>query len=280
MDFILFVVFNSFYFLDYVSQLEQTWKFLDSTKSAASHSRAREEVGAITRHSRPKTKQPVPTFDELPTPSTISHTSAGESTPVNSITSLKSDRSFELERLNLHDTDSTEDSRPARKPKSKCCNHCSLKVKSGPSTHKKANYEKAVQTSDQHRSRGVQPVQTNVVVPQREPIAYDISLDARAKPQERPKSKATLQEALKEKRPDFYQDSERRRKTIQEISEMRRSGMADSNIPPHMFTYQELRKHTEELYRQLPEYRNRNKNQQRKETVVTNRIKASLFQKV
>ncbi len=251
---------------------------MDSTTSAGAHSRPREEDGAIARHSRPKTKQPVPTFDELPTPSRSSHTSAGDSTPVNSITSLKSDRSFELERLNLHDTDSTEESRPTRKPKSKCCNHCSLKVP-GPSTHKRSNYEKGVQTSD-HRSRAAHPVKSEVVVPQREPIAYDISLDIRAKPQERPKSKTTLQEALKEKRPDFYQDSERRRKTIQEISEMRRSGMVGSNLTSHMFTYQELRKHTEELYRQLPEYRNRNKNQQRKETVATNRIKASLFQKV
>lgn len=269
-------------FLDYVSQLEQTWKFLDSTTSAT-HLRTREGDGAGTRHSRPKTKQPAPTFDELPPPSRSSCATESDSTPVNSAVSLKSDRSFELERLNLHDTDSTTEesrvSRPTRKPKSKCCNHCSLKAKSGPSTHKKTNYEKGVQTSD-HRSRAAPSVQSDVVVPQREPIAYDISLDARAKPQERPRSKTTLQEALKEKRPDFYQDSERRRKTIQEISQMRRSGMLESNYAPHLFTYQELRKHTEELYRQLPEFRNRNNDQHRKETVVTNRIKASVFQKV
>lgn len=118
------------------------------------------------------------------------------------------------------------------------------------------------------------------MVPQREPIAYDISLENRPKPQERPRNKTTLQEALKTRRPDFLHDSELRRKTIQEISEMRRMGMLDSNFAPHLFTYQELRKRTEELYRQLPEFRNRNKDHQSRETIVTNRIKASVFQKV
>jgi hypothetical protein len=193
--------------------------------------------------------------------------------------SLKSDRSFELERLNLHDTDSTEETQPTRKSKSKCCNHCSLKTKSSSAGHKKSIYEKGVQTSEQ-LSRSSSSVRSDVVVPQREPIAYDISLENRIKPQERPRSKTTLQEALKNRRPDFLHDSELRRKTIQEISEMRRMGVLDSNYAPHLFTYRELRKRTEELYRQLPEFRNRNKDHQSKETIVSNRIKASVFQKV
>lgn len=229
--------------------------------------------------SKLKTNQTAPTCDKYQTPSISSRASDDLSTPVNSMASFKSERSFELERLNLHDTDSTEYSRPTRnKPRTKCCNHCSLKTKSmGSFASKKNHDEKSVQTSGQ-RSRAAS---IDVVVPQREPIAYDISIEARAKPQERTtKSKITLQDALKEKRPDFYQDSERRRKAIQEISEMRRMGMMDANFTPHLFSYNELRKHTESLYRRLPEFKNRNKDQQRKETVVGNRIKASVFQKV
>lgn len=245
---------------------------MDRTASAAP-SRARESD--VVRHSRPRTKVPVASSEELPLPSSSSRTSEELSTPINSIASFKSDRSFELERLNLHDTDSTtEETKPTRKAKSKCCTHCSLKTKS---VARKMNDDKGVQTSDQRPK-----VASSIVslVPQREPIAYDISIEACAKPQERPRSKTTLQEALKEKRPDFYNHSEHRRKAIQEISQMRRMGMLDSNFTPHLFSYYELRKHTEEMYRQLPEFRNRNRDQQRKETVVSNRIKASVFQKV
>lgn len=198
---------------------------------------------------------------------------------VNSAESLKSDRSFKLERLNLHDIDSTEETQPTRKSKSKCCNHCSLKCKPAPSTHKKTNSEKGVQTSD-HDSQSTHSVLNNVLVPQREPIAYDISLENRKKTHVKARSKPTLQEALKEKRPDFLHDSELRRKAIQEISQMRRMGILDSNFTPHLFTYHEVRKRTEELYRQLPEFRERSKGYQNKDIIVSNRIKASVFQKV
>lgn len=268
-------------FLEYVSQLEQTWKFLDQTSSAVP---SRPKESDVSRHSRPKTRHsverlPQPTREEFPSPSRSSQISEDFSTPINSVESIKSDRSFELERLNLHDTDSTtEDSRPLRKSKSKCCNHCSLKKKSETTGHhRRAKDEKAVQTSDS-RLRVASSVDN--VVPQREPIAYDISIEACSKPQERPRSKTTLQEALKEKRPDFYNHSEHRRKAIQEISHLRRMGMLDSNFTPHLFSYYELRKHTEEMYRQLPEFKNRNQAQQRKETVVSNRNKASVYQKV
>ena len=216
-------------------------------------------------------------LDETQYTSRSSLVSEVPSSPVNSALSLRSDRSFELERLNLHDTDSTEDSRPVKTSKTKCCNHCSLK-KSSSTTKKKSKNEKSVQTSDIRP--GAPAVRNNVIVPQREPVAYDITLDDLAKPKEPPRNKTTLQEALKEKRPDFYEDSERRRKAIQEISQMRRTGMSEPNFAPHLFTYHELRKHTEELCRQMPEFRNRNRDQKRKETVVSNRIKASVFQKV
>lgn len=234
------------------------------------------------RRSRPKThKAPVAEYDDLPSSSRNfdSHVSEDQSTVVSSAESLKSDRSFKLERLNLHDIDSTDETQPTRKSKSKCCNHCSLKSKPAPSSQKKTNDEKGVQTSD-HGSQSRSSVLSNFVVPQREPIAYDISVENRAKPQEKPKSKTTLQEALKEKRPDFLHDSELRRKALQEISQMRRMGILDSNFTPHLFTYHEVRKRTEELYRQLPEFRERNKGHLNKDTVVSNRIKASVFQKV
>ncbi|KAI9554082.1 hypothetical protein GHT06_019354 [Daphnia sinensis] len=263
---------------DYVSQLEQTWKFLDQSPSAI-HSRTRERDA---RRPRTKThKVPVAEYDELLASSTrnsCSNISESQSTLVNSAESLKSDRSFRLERLNLHDIDSTEETQPTRKSKSKCCNHCSLKCKPAPSAYKKTNYEKGVQTNERD-SQSSPSVPNNVLVPQREPIAYDISLENHKKPREKPRSKPTLQEALKEKRPDFLHDSELRRKAIQEISQMRRMGILDSNFTPHLFTYHEVRKRTEELYRQLPEFRERNRGHQNKDTIVSNRIKASVFQK-
>lgn len=117
------------------------------------------------------------------------------------------------------------------------------------------------------------------VVPQREPVAYEILIDAKERP-EQSRRKTTLQEALREKRPDFLQDSERRRQTIQEISYLRREGKVDSNAIPRLFSYHELRQHTEQIYRQLPEANYRNRDQVRRETAVSNRIKASVFQKV
>ena len=188
--------------------------------------------------------------------------------------------------MNLHDTDSyTEPSNQRKKSKAKCCAHCSLKNKSRRSPHKRpSNPEVGLQTNEQrtHISTAVtkqQPVRlTSVIVPQREPIAYDIALNE-GKPT-RPRSKTSLQEALKEKRPDFYEESERRRRTIQEITSMRREDKMDCNNIPRLFTYAELRKHTENLYRQLPEANFRYKDQHRKETVTSNRIRASVFQKV
>ena len=191
----------------------------------------------------------------------------------------KSDRSFELERLNLHDTDSASEQptnsnkAKLKKTKPKCCAHCSLKWKSTEA-----------------------PAQ---VVPgpaaQREPIAYDIGLhngDGNNKESGQSSSssiprvvsksgnKTSLQQALKERRPDFYQESERRRRTIKEITLMRRDYKMDCNSIPRLFTYSQLRQHTENIYRHLPEAQYRYKDQNRKDIVTSNRIKASVFQKV
>ena len=184
--------------------------------------------------------------------------------------------------MNLHDTDSTtEPSNQRKKAKAKCCAHCSLKNKSGRFPHKRPSNPEVVlsiRTNEQRTRVSASVAKQPVIVPQREPIAYDIAFNE-DKPT-RPQSKTSLQEALKEKRPDFYEESERRRRTIQEITCMRREDKVDCNNIPRLFTYAELRKHTENLYRQLPEAKFRYKDQHRKETVTTNRIKASVFQKV
>lgn len=262
-----------------MGQLEQTWKFLDQTKAAALQKRQEKERRSRRTHHQPLRTQPtIPSFPELPsTSSTIcSHTTdERESTLIT--TPKTSERSFELERLNLHDTDSTDPTtsvaKQHKKSKTKCCAHCSLKNSSSrakpPSSQRKTRpTEIGIQTSIQRH-----------VVPQREPIAYEISVDFK-KPSKDPKEKITLQDALREKRPDFFHDSERRRRAIQEITHMRREGILDSNAIPRLFTYQELRQHTELIYRQLPEANYRNTEQIRKEAAVSNRIKASLYQRV
>lgn len=275
---------NSTLFSDYVAQLEQTWKFLDQTKAT---SRSRRE-GSSSRHSHRRNEQAPSTSEDFSASSMRSRTSESLSSPALSVASLKSDRSFELERLNLHDTDSsatpnTQPTKPVRQLKTKCCTHCSLKkpkpIRSAQS-RKPGKEEVGVQTSDR-RTVAEKPSDSRVPA-QREPIAFDISVNGncRRKDSERPTSKTSLQDALKDKRPDFCQESARRQQALQESAQLRRTGAIDCNAIPRLFSYQQLRKQTEQIYQQLPEVRFKNRDQVRKQTITSNRIKASVYQKV
>lgn len=227
-------------------------------------------------------------MEESSASSVRTRTSEILSSPAPSPVSLKSDRSFELERLNLHDTDSsetptTQPSKPVRPPKTKCCSHCILKkpkpIRSAPPRNP-SKEEIGVQTSE--RRQTAEKPSENRIPAQREPIAFEISVNGkhRSKDSERPSSKTSLQEALKERRPDFCQESARRQQALHEIAQLRRTGAIECNAIPRLFSYHQLRKHTEQIYQQLPEVKFKNRDQKRKENITSNRIKASIYQKV
>lgn len=156
--------------------------------------------------------------------------------------------------------------------KTKCCSHCSLTVQQTNEIKFQASTEKKIKdTSAQTEDQQVEPI----MEAQREPIAYEIPLTSNC-------TKTSLQEALKKRRPDFLSGSEIRRKAIQDMAHLRLVDKVDTNSIPRLFTYQQMRKNTEKLYRQLPEVQTkiRNVDRNRKDMIISNRIKANLFQKV
>lgn len=244
---------------EYVTQLENTWKFLDETQSRTSGS------SSSFRRSKTENRQKEPTernvADTLTSSSMIS-------TSVISVAS-KSDRSFDIEPLDLQNSDN--ESQKRLKPKNskfKCCSHCSLNLKTSQSTYRsKSGKDMSVQVEETPTSC-VEPV----IEAQKEPIAFDISVRSKSE-------KTSLQEALKTKRPDFFVGIEERRKIIQDMTRMRLDKI-DANSIPRIFTYQQSRQNTEKIYRQLPEAKSRNQHSNRKAIVCTNRIRAADFQKV
>jgi len=265
---------------EYVVQLENTWKFLDQTQSrtAGSFSSGRHSK---SRNHRAENIQRN-TADSQTSTSSYRSSSVRKSSSMNTIAS-KSDRSFDIEPLNLQNSDNDCDlakSKKRSKPKQtkyKCCSHCSLKTKPSQSTYRSQSAGKQMETNDM--SVQVEDQQIISVEPvaeaEREPVAYDIPLHS--KPHE---TRRNLQDALKAKRPDFFVRSEMRRKVIKDMARLRLVDKVDVNSIPRIFTYQQSRQNTEKLYRQLPEAKNRNRSIDHKAMVNSNRIKAADFQKV
>ena len=250
---------------EYVTQLERTWKFLDETQSRTTGSSSSDRRSKSDKRKKEVTERNV--TDSLPSSSSVISAS------VISVSS-KSDRSFGIEPLNLQNSDneSHRRSRP-KQSKLKCCSHCSLNLKTSQSTYR----SKPAELKTQDISVQVEEVSANYIQPvieaQREPIAFDISIRSKAE-------KTSLQEALKAKRPDFFVESETRRKVIQDMARMRLIDKVDANQIPRIFTYQQSRQNTEKIYRQLPEAKNRNHHFNHKAMICTNRLRAADFQKV
>ena len=248
----------------YVTQLEKTWKFLDETQS---------RTGSSSSGRRSKSENRQKRTIERNITDCLTSSSSVISTSAISVVS-KSERSFDIEPLNFQNSDN--ESQKCSKPKQsklKCCSHCSLGLKTFQSTYR----TKTVELKTQEMSVQVEEAPISFVEPiieaQREPIAFDISVRSKT-------DKISLQEALKTKRPDFFAESEMRRKMIQDMVHMRLVDKVDANSIPRIFTYQQSRKNTEKVYRQLPEAKNRNHRSNHKEMICTNKLRAAAFEKV
>ena len=115
---------------------------------------------------------------------------------------------------------------------------------------------------------------TSSMEAQREPLAFEVFLDDKAV------EKINVQAALQEKRPDFVLSSEERRKIIQEMAYLRQVEKTRPENIPRLFSYQQLRKHTEDIYRNLPDTKKEVLKKVRKEKEKTYRVNANDFQKV
>ena len=283
----------------YVMQLEETWNFLNYS---VPKSRTLSSAGYNLRHNLSRSLS-LPS--RTPSPNHHPHASINSST-------LKSERSFEIERLNLNDTESEMTVKETVAPaKSKCCSHCSLRKKkiakvtnvtpemtterhssnrtdADPNRHRtsavhnQGHYrESASHDQDRPRSSASAKLDPGTKVDlsarlakaMKEPIAFDINLNADPR-------NLSLQESLKEKRPDFVLHSEQRRKAIQEMAYLRLVEKANFKSIPRLYTYQQMRKNTEKIYQKMPEAHAMCRLKDRQDAATSNRLRASTFSHV